>query len=63
MRRILIDHVRGHLRQKRGGEFEKVQPDEGLVFSPKHSAELLAVDEALEQLAKLDERQARIQQS
>jgi RNA polymerase sigma factor (TIGR02999 family) len=60
MRRILIDHARGHLRQKRGGDFEKVVLDEGLVFSPQQSAELLAVDEALERLAKLDERQARI---
>jgi RNA polymerase sigma-70 factor, ECF subfamily len=60
MRRILIDHARGHLRQKRGGEFEKVVLDEGLVFSPEQSAELLAVDEALERLAKLDERQARV---
>jgi RNA polymerase sigma-70 factor (ECF subfamily) len=47
MRRILIDHARGHLRQKRGAEFEKVVLDEGLVFSPEQSAELLAVDEAL----------------
>jgi RNA polymerase sigma factor (TIGR02999 family) len=60
MRRILIDHARGHLRQKRGGEFEKVVLDEGLVSSPEQSAELLAVDEALERLAKLDERQARV---
>jgi hypothetical protein len=61
MRRILIDHARPPA-QKRGGEFEKVQLDEGLVFPLKQSAELLAVDEALERLAKLDERQARIQQ-
>ena len=60
MRRILIDHARGHLRQKRGGEFEKVVLDEGLVSSPEQSAELLAVDEALKRLAKLDERQARV---
>src|ERR1700751_5662677 len=39
MRSILIDHARGHLRQKRGGKFEKVVLDEGLVFSPGQSAE------------------------
>ena len=61
MRRILIDHARPPA-QKRGGEFEKVQLDEGLVFPLKQSPELLALDEALERLAKLDERQARIQQ-
>jgi RNA polymerase sigma-70 factor (ECF subfamily) len=60
MRRILIDHARGHLRQKRGGEYEKVVLNEALVFSPEQSAELLAVDEALEKLARLDERQARV---
>lgn len=60
MRRILIDHARGHQRQKRGGEYEKVVLNEALVFSPEQSAELLAVDEALERLAKLDERQARV---
>jgi RNA polymerase sigma factor (TIGR02999 family) len=60
MRRILIDHARGHLRQKRGGEYEKVVLDEGLIFSPEQSAELLAVDEALKRLARRDERQARV---
>ena len=60
MRRILIDHARGHLRQKRGGEYEKVVLNEALVFSPEKSAELLAVDEALERLARFDERQARV---
>lgn len=60
MRRILIDHARGHLRQKRGGEYKKVSLNEAFVFSPEQSAELLAVDAALERLAKLDERQARV---
>jgi RNA polymerase sigma-70 factor, ECF subfamily len=60
MRRILVDHARGHLRQKRGGEYEKVVLNEALVFSPEKSAELLAVDQALEKLARLDERQAKV---
>ena len=60
MRRILIDHARGHLRQKRGGEHKKVSLDDALAFSEQQSAELLAVDESLERLAKLDGRQARI---
>jgi len=60
MRRILIDHARGHLRQKRGGEYKKVALNEAFVFSPEQSAELLAVDASLERLAKLDERQARV---
>ena len=60
MRRILIDHARGHLRQKRGGEQKKVALEEAFIFSPQQSAELLAVDESLERLARLDARQARV---
>lgn len=60
MRRILIDHARGHLRQKRGGEYKKVSLNDAFIFSPEQSAELLAVDESLQRLAKLDERQARV---
>lgn len=60
MRRILIDHARGHLRQKRGGEQRKVALDEAVVCSEQQSEELLAVDEALQRLAKLDARQARV---
>jgi RNA polymerase sigma-70 factor, ECF subfamily len=60
MRRILIDHARGHLRVKRGGEQKKVSLDEAFVLSPQQSAELVAVDESLERLAKLDNRQARV---
>jgi RNA polymerase sigma-70 factor, ECF subfamily len=60
MRRILIDHARGHLRKKRGGGQEVLPLDEGLVFSPGQSAVLLRLDEALERLAKLDPRQSKI---
>jgi len=62
MRRILIDHARAHLREKRGGGHEKVMLNEALIFSPERSAELLAVDEALGRLARLDDRQARVVQ-
>jgi RNA polymerase sigma factor (TIGR02999 family) len=60
MRQILIDHARGHLREKRGGAHEVVSLDEALVFTPGQSAELVRVDEALERLAKLDQRQSKI---
>lgn len=60
MRRILIDHARGHLREKRGGDQEPVPLNEALVFSPGQSAELVRLDEALERLAKLDARQGKI---
>lgn len=60
MRRILIDHARGHLRQKRGGEQKKVSLDEAFVFSEQQADELLAVDDSLNRLAKIDPRQARV---
>src|SRR5215467_5975032 len=40
MRRILIDHARGHLREKRGGGQRAIPIDEALIFSPEHSLEL-----------------------
>jgi RNA polymerase sigma-70 factor, ECF subfamily len=60
MRRILIDHARAHLREKRGGAQPVLPLDEALVFSPEQSSELVHLDEALERLAKLDERQSKI---
>jgi RNA polymerase sigma-70 factor, ECF subfamily len=60
MRRILIDHARGRLREKRGGEKVVVPLNEALTFSPEHSEELMKLDEALERLSKLDSRQSRI---
>ena len=60
MRRILIDHARGHLRAKRGGNQRAVSLDEEFVFSPAKSAELLHLDEGLERLAEIDARQSKI---
>jgi RNA polymerase sigma-70 factor, ECF subfamily len=60
MRRILIDYARGHTRDKRGGEQKKVSLDEVLLFSEQQSDKLLAVDDSLNLLAKMDPRQARV---
>jgi RNA polymerase sigma factor (TIGR02999 family) len=60
MRRILVDHARGHLREKRGGGQKPVPIDEALVFAPEQSEEFLKLNEALDRLTKLDERQAKI---
>ncbi|MGA8504677.1 MAG: sigma-70 family RNA polymerase sigma factor [Candidatus Sulfotelmatobacter sp.] len=60
MRRILIDHAKGRLREKRGGEQVVVPLNEALTFSPERSEEILKLDEALERLSKLDARQSRI---
>lgn len=60
MRRILIDHARGHTREKRGGEQKKVSLDEVILFSEQQADELLAVDDSLNLLEKMDPRQARV---
>jgi RNA polymerase sigma-70 factor, ECF subfamily len=60
MRQILIDHARSRLREKRGSGGQKLSLDEGLLLTQARSAELVAIDSALDRLAKLDPRQARI---
>jgi RNA polymerase sigma-70 factor (ECF subfamily) len=60
MRRILVDHARGHSRQKRGGEPVKVSLDEAFVSAESQADEVLAVDDSLDALAKVDPRQARV---
>jgi RNA polymerase sigma factor (TIGR02999 family) len=61
MRRILLDHARKHTAEKRGGDAELLPIEEEiLIVSHEKSAELIALDEALENLAKIDEQKARI---
>lgn len=61
MRRILLDHARKHTAEKRGGAAEVLPLEEEiLVVSHEKSAELIALDEALETLAKMDEQKAKI---
>jgi RNA polymerase sigma factor (TIGR02999 family) len=60
MRRILVEHARGHDAQKRGGELQR-QPLTGVDLPQSEpEADVLAIDEALQRLARLDERQARV---
>jgi RNA polymerase sigma factor (TIGR02999 family) len=60
MRRILVDHARRNLRNKRGGGAADLPLDEATVLTPEKSAELLALDEALDRLATLDPLKARV---
>jgi RNA polymerase sigma factor (TIGR02999 family) len=60
MRRILVDHAKRKGRTKRGGPFHRVAFDASMALSPNRDDDLLAVDEALERLAAIDERQATI---
>lgn len=60
IRRILIDHARERHALKRGGTTPRFSLGDQDVAAPLRDAELLALDEALGELAEIDPRQARI---
>lgn len=60
MRNVLIDHARVYLAEKRGGGAIQVTLDDALLPSAKSLVDVLAIDEALNQLAQFDARQAEI---
>lgn len=60
MRHILIDHARRHLYDKRGGGAQHVPLEEAEVMKAERATELVALDEALKGLAKLDPRRGQI---
>ncbi len=60
MRRILVDHARRRSASKRGGEPPLTLDDESAAAAEAPSEEVLAVDAALETLARLDPRQAKV---
>jgi RNA polymerase sigma factor (TIGR02999 family) len=60
MRRILVDHAKAKHREKRGGEAVKLSLDEVINLSQERAADLLALDDALGELARVDERKSRV---
>jgi len=60
MRRILIDFARSRNYQKRGPNFAHIQLEEAATISATVGSELLAVDEALKQLATIDTRKGEV---
>ncbi|CAN5871372.1 sigma-70 family RNA polymerase sigma factor [soil metagenome] len=60
MRHILVDYARSKHSQKRGGWQERVTFTEGDLVSDGRSEEIVALDDALNQLAVLDERKSRV---
>ena len=60
MRRILVDHARSRNYQKRGGGAMNVTLDEALVGSAERGADLLALDDALQSLARQDPRKSQV---
>lgn len=60
MRRILVDFARSRRYQKRGGGGERVAFDEALIIDVGRGHDLLALDDALDELARVDDRQSQI---
>jgi RNA polymerase sigma factor (TIGR02999 family) len=60
MRRILVDAARKRGTGKRGGKFVRMNLDEISVISPDKGRAVIALDEALDRLAEIDPRKARV---
>ena len=60
IRRILVDYARNRRFAKRGGDAVRVPLDEALLGSRARGVEMLALDEALSSLSKIDARKGRV---
>jgi RNA polymerase sigma factor (TIGR02999 family) len=60
MRRILVDYARQHNAEKRGGEFHILTLNEEIDKAIEQSTELIALDDALNELAKMDPVKAKM---
>ncbi len=60
IRRILVDHARNRQYAKRGGRLVQVPLNEALLGTPARGVEVLALDEALASLSKIDPRKGRV---
>ena len=60
IRRILVDHVRSRQREKRGGAAVLVTLDEAIASPGTSGVDVVALDDALESLAKFDARKCRV---
>ena len=60
MRHVLVDYARQRRRVKRGGAAVHIPVEAAVVLSPVQLEQIVAVDLALERLAKVDERKSRV---
>jgi RNA polymerase sigma factor (TIGR02999 family) len=60
MRQILVNQAKARGRAKRGGNASQISLDDAVVMPEARSAELVALDQALDRLAVMDARQARV---
>jgi RNA polymerase sigma-70 factor, ECF subfamily len=60
MRQILVDHARKHRSSKRGGSVFRLSLDEATIAAEQHPEDVIALHEALEELASIDPRKSQI---
>src|SRR5262245_8093331 len=60
MRHILVDYARSKQAEKHGGGAQALSLDEALTVSQERAAEVVALDDALEELAGIDQRKSQI---
>lgn len=60
MRRILLDYAKGRRRAKRGGDARRVSLSEASLLPREMAKELIALDEALDRLERLDPRKGQV---
>jgi RNA polymerase sigma-70 factor, ECF subfamily len=62
MQRILVDHARRYLHKKRGGGARQVSLEEAIIVAAERSEEVIMLDEALNNLARIDLRRCQVVQ-
>ena len=60
MRRILVNHAVAKQTEKRGGKVEKLSLDDAISFAQEREVNLIALDDALKELERLDPQQSRV---
>jgi RNA polymerase sigma-70 factor (ECF subfamily) len=60
MRHLLVDHARAHNAERRAGELDRVELEEGFMMSRERSKEVIALHDALSTLEGVDPRQSKV---
>lgn len=60
MRHVLVDYARSRKAAKRGGDYRRLSLDEAAISSEEKDADLLVLNEALDNLAAIDPQQSRV---
>lgn len=60
MRRVLVDHARRGHAAKRGGPLPRLSLEEVIIYSEERAGDLIALDELMEHLSRIDAQQGRV---